>query len=560
MMGLHARRDRGSPDDLRLALCGAVVAASLGCNGTAPDGAVVAADDGGADVSAPDVSAADTAAVEDAGGSPDAPDEPPTFTAAQLALLATLSPPELPPPPADVSNAFADNPAAAHLGQELFFDPSFSGRLLDPDNDGQPGTLGTVGQTGRVACSSCHVPTSGFIDTRSPGGGTISLAAGWGIRRAPSLLDVGQDKLLTWIGRHDAFYNQVFGVIESPLEWNSARLYVAEQLARGYRSEYDAVFGGVFGPMPAFDDPAQFPQIPAQLAGCTPGPALLPTCNGTMHGMPGDGAEYDGLTPANQQAVTRAVVNMGKAIEAYLRELSCGSSRFDQWVHGDPTALDDAEQRGAAVFIGPGRCVTCHSGPYFSDQQFHDVSLTPVQVVFAAPGDLNDQGAIVGISQAIADPLNTHGPFSDGDDGRLPAAVTPAMQQAFKTPMLRCVSRRPAFMHTGQLSTLAQVVAFFNAGGDLAPPGTQGKNELQPLGLTAEEQADLVRFLEALDGPGPDAALLAAPSGRAPAVWPAHSPTYTFTSSGTGPVVAMAMRRRRRGPSIVPSITRSSAS
>jgi cytochrome c peroxidase len=427
--------------------------------------------------------------------------EPAADADAQVALLQTLSPAKLPPPPRDVSNRFADDPRAAALGQALFFDTSFSGALLDLDNDGKAGSLGKAGETGRVACAGCHLPNSGFLDSRSPGK-QISLGSGWGTRKAPSLLDVGQDKLVMWDGRRDTLYNQVFGPIESPVEMNSSRLFVAEQLARGYRAQYEAVFG----PMPAFDDPQSFPQLSAQLSGCRPKYPGSPTatCDGTSHGTPGDGAEYDGLSAANQEAVTRAVVNMGKAIGAYERKLTCGTSRFDQWAHGDEGALSASEQRGAALFVGKGACVSCHSGPYFSDQKFHDVGLEPkpVGVVFA---DLSDTGASGGVAAAIADPLNSRGVYSDGDDGRLPATVSPQLEGSFKTPMLRCVSMRPSFMHTAQVRTLAQTVDFFNRGGD--GPGIDGVNELQPLGLSATEEQDLVNFLQALTGPGPDSSL-----------------------------------------------------
>jgi hypothetical protein len=63
-------------------------------------------------------------------------------------------------------------------------------------------------------------------------------------------------------------------------------------------------------------------------------------------------------------------------------------------------------------------------------------------------------------------------------------------------------------MHTGQLRTLEQVVAFFDMGGH-PPPGYPGASEIAALGLTASERADLATFLRALDGPGPDATLLA---------------------------------------------------
>jgi cytochrome c peroxidase len=319
------------------------------------------------------------------------------------------------------------------------------------------------------------------------------------------LLDVGQEKLVTWDGRRDALYNQVFGPIESPVEMNSSRLFVASELARRYRADYEAIFG----PMPAFDDSAKFPQLTAAQSGCQPKYGTpQPKCDGTAHGVPGDGAEYDALSVEDQVAVTRAVVNLGKAIAAYERRLECGPSAFDDFMHGKEDALGDSARRGALLFVGKARCVTCHSGPYLSDQKFHDVGLgpKPVGVVFA---DLGDKGAFTGIPAAKEDPLNVKGVFSDGDDGRLDLAVTPSLQAAFKTPMLRCVAGRPSFMHTGQIRTLAQVVEFFDRGGD--GKGPYGTNELTPLRLTAEERTDLVSFLQALSGPGPAAELTAKP-------------------------------------------------
>jgi cytochrome c peroxidase len=167
-------------------------------------------------------------------------------------------------------------------------------------------------------------------------------------------------------------------------------------------------------------------------------------------------------------------------------------------MHGG-APVSRAAQRGAVVFLSSGDCVRCHAGPFMSDQHFHNVGLTP-EVVQQAFLDANDQGATMGLAAAIADPLNTLGAFSDGSDGRLPAAVTPAMTGAFRTPTLRCVSLRPTFMHTGQLGTLAAVVAFFNDGGGSS--GYPGNNEVRPIGLTARQQSDLVAFLEALAGPG----------------------------------------------------------
>jgi cytochrome c peroxidase len=433
------------------------------------------------------------------------PDPDPVFLPAEWAALQALSPDALPPPPADKTNAFADDAAAATFGQALFYDSSLSGPLLDTDNDGNPGALGTAGQTGRVACAGCHVPSGGFSDTRS-GQLQISLGSGWGRRRAPSLLDVGQAKLLMWDGKRDTLYDQVFGPLENVVEMNSSRLYAAEQIYAKYKSAYEAVFG----PMPPLGDVTQFPLLLATLTGCQPtNPAdPAPACDGTFHGAPGDHAEFDGMTLANQTAVTRVVVNAGKAIGAFERLLTCGASPFDTWMHGGAPASRAAE-RGAAVFVGAGKCVSCHDGPFMSDQKFHDVGLQP-QIVQQAFVDTNDVGAAAGIAFALANPINSKSVFSDGDDGRLPAAVTPAMSGAFRTPTMRCVSQRPSFMHTGQAPTLAAVIAFFDAGGGFT--GDPGTNELTPLGLTALQKSDLVAFLGSLAGPGPAASLQQAPT------------------------------------------------
>jgi cytochrome c peroxidase len=296
---------------------------------------------------------------------------------------------------------------------------------------------------------------------------------------------------------------------------NSSRLFVAERIARNYAAEYEAVFGtGTLAPL---SDSARFPPLDPSTTGCRltepadhprlEPPAALYVC----HGMPGDGAEYDSMTPADQDLVTRVVINIGKAIAAFERRLDCGPGRFDAWAHGDDAALTVEEQAGFDVFVGQGRCVSCHSGPFFSDQEFHNVGLAD-GTTRAGILNGNDRGAALDLVRAATDPLGVAGRYSDGDDGRLPPDVRPGADHegAFRTPTLRCVGERPSFMHSGLLRTLADVVAFFDRGGD--PSGSYvGQSVLQPLGLTAEEKSDLVSFLKALEGPGPSPELLAIP-------------------------------------------------
>jgi hypothetical protein len=64
-------------------------------------------------------------------------------------------------------------------------------------------------------------------------------------------------------------------------------------------------------------------------------------------------------------------------------------------------------------------------------------------------------------------------------------------------------------MHTAQFLSLDDVVQFFDRGGDNF--GFPGASELAPLELSARERADIVAFMNALSGAGPDAALLGPP-------------------------------------------------
>jgi len=416
-------------------------------------------------------------------------------------LLQSLAPNALPPAVNDPTNQYADQASAAALGEKLFFEKGFSGPLLDLDNDGSKHTLGVRGESGKVACAGCHEETAGFLDTRSPFL-EISLGTGWTGRRTPSLFDVGQARIVMWGGRRSTLYGQVFGPIENPLEMNSSRLFVAQWIFDHYRGEYEAVFGA--NALAPLENESSFPRLTPDTTGCSltqsvdhpraQPPDPLYEC----HGVPGDGAEYDSMTAVNRDLVTRIVVNAGKSVAAYERLLVCGQGRFDAWVKGNGSALSPTEQRGAHLFVGKAKCVSCHSGPYLSDQNFHDVGLEE-QETLAGIFNGDDRGAAKDLLDAAADPVGIGSPYSDGDDGRMPSSVGPEYEGAFRTPTLRCVAQRPSFMHSGLLHSLEEVVAFFNRGGDAAGSYV-GTAVLEPLGLTADEEADLVAFLRALDG------------------------------------------------------------
>ena len=69
------------------------------------------------------------------------------------------------------------------------------------------------------------------------------------------------------------------------------------------------------------------------------------------------------------------------------------------------------------------------------------------------------------------------------------------MKQAFKTPGLREITTRGPYMHDGSISTLEQVIEHYDGGGIDRPSRS---DLMKPLGLTAQEKADLVSFMKTL--------------------------------------------------------------
>jgi len=68
---------------------------------------------------------------------------------------------------------------------------------------------------------------------------------------------------------------------------------------------------------------------------------------------------------------------------------------------------------------------------------------------------------------------------------------------AFQTPTLRQVAARAPYMHDGSIGSLAEVVEYYDRGGNRNP---HPDSELQPLGLNHEEKQALVAFLRSFSG------------------------------------------------------------
>lgn len=152
---------------------------------------------------------------------------------------------------------------------------------------------------------------------------------------------------------------------------------------------------------------------------------------------------------------------VAQALDAYVRSLTTPNSPFDRYAAGDRGALTDAQKRGLMLFVGKADCTMCHRGPNFEDDQFHALGVK---------GD---------------------------DPGRFKVTGAEADRYAFKTPTIRNVELTAPYMHNGSLTTLRDVIDFYDAGGgDQQPKSVL----LRKLHLTAREKSDLVAFLESLTG------------------------------------------------------------
>jgi len=158
--------------------------------------------------------------------------------------------------------------------------------------------------------------------------------------------------------------------------------------------------------------------------------------------------------------------HIAEAIAAFERTIVSQNSAFDKQAMGESGAMSEAAVRGMGLFKGKARCILCHNGPNFTDNKFHNLGVPQV------------------------------GPLKE-DLGRYLVTRAEKDKGAFKTPTLRSIVETAPYMHDGVFKTLEEVIEFFDQGGGNNPHLSP---LMKPLGLTAEEKADLHEFLKALTG------------------------------------------------------------
>ena len=269
-----------------------------------------------------------------------------------------------------------------------------------------------------ISCATCHDPRTGWANHGSTDTGIYGQVGG---RNSGTIINSGYMVYQFWDGRAPSLEAQALGPIHNPIEMGETLDNVVLKLNAipGYQEQFQVVFG--------------------------------------------TDVTTDGIA---------------KAIAAFERTIVSGPSPYDLHLMGNNSQWTGAAERGRDLFNGKAHCSTCHSGPMFSDQSFHNLG--------------------VGSGKEIPDP------------GRFNETKDPYDMGRFKTPTLRNIALTYPYLHNGSEQTLMDVVNFYNRG------GLQNDNLdplMFPLALTQREKEDLVAFLESLTGAIPEIPIPVFPEG-----------------------------------------------
>ncbi|MEO8459815.1 MAG: cytochrome c peroxidase [Dokdonella sp.] len=372
--------------------------------------------------------------------------------------FAQAPPPPLPPlgpPPIPAGNP--QTTAKINLGMTLFWEEQLS-------------------VTGTAACGTCHRSFSGGSDPRTSLDTVISANPGpdnifgnaddihgspgvpahaadglyfpvasftvkpqVGTRRSPSAIDAAYAPLLFWDGRAG-------GSFADP---QTGQVLIATGGALENQSLQPLINSTEMSPSGALVN-----DIGARIANVVP--LALATSIPTSLTSWIKGRAYPDLFNEAFGSSQMSSVHIAMAIASYERTLAANQTPLDS----QPPNLTQQEQQGQQLF-GANNCAACHAGSLFSDNQFHYTGVRPVN-------DDHGRFAIVGVNPNV-------------NEG------------AMRTPSLRNVALRAPYMHNGRFATLADVVAFYNRGGDFNAPSKDPR--VHPLNLNAQQQAALVAFM-----------------------------------------------------------------
>ncbi|MBC7904859.1 MAG: hypothetical protein H7Y27_15645, partial [Gemmatimonadaceae bacterium] len=284
------------------------------------------------------------------------------------------------------------------------------------------------------ACASCHKPEMAFTDGMVK---SVNFEMGDLPRNAPTVINSGFQKLQFWDLRATSLEDQLDSVINSKDELHSSFERVIERINSS--DEYKQLF-------------------------------------------------YSAFPESKKTGITRNLVKI--AIACYERSLTGLNSRFDQYMRGDQSKMNDAEIRGFNLFTGKALCGTCHYAPLFNGAMPPYFEFTDHRSIGVPLKDTMDVYQV------------------DPDTGASKPFAEPFFMFSFKIPTVRNAELTAPYMHNGVFKTLEQVIDFYDGAG-----GVNFTNQMRPgmkglpffmifpekLNLSVQEKKDLVSFIKTLN-------------------------------------------------------------
>lgn len=231
-----------------------------------------------------------------------------------------------------------------------------------------------LSKNGTVSCNSCHNLATFGVDNKPFSIGDTKELGG---RNSPSVIYASLHAMQFWDGRAKDVEEQAGGPLLNPVEHGIPNEAFLEKKLRAI-AEYQTAFKSVF--------------------------------------------------PNDKEPITFA--NLTNAIGAFERQLA-PESKFDNYLDGNDTALNDQEKKGLTAFIDNG-CITCHSGVAVGGQLMQK---------FGLYGDYAKLTHSKKIDMGVYDRTK-----KEGD------------QFMFKTPSLRNVEKTYPYFHDGSVASLKESI------------------------------------------------------------------------------------------------------
>lgn len=313
----------------------------------------------------------------------------------------------------------SQNEALVTLGRNLYFD-----NILSGNKD--------------VSCATCHLPQVGTGD-----GLPLSIGTG-GVNGLGPERELGNGRSLVPRNAPDVFNR---GAAEWRTMFWDGRVAISP---RGYYKtpENDDLPGGLYSLLAT---QAMFPVTSADEMRGSPGDLTETGEPNELAVIPDEDtrAMWEALMarvlaiPEYQDMFAKAYPDVeptdlgfqhaANAIGAFEAEaFAAADNAWHKYLNGDLTAISEDAKKGALLFYGKAGCTTCHSGPLFTDQGFHNIGSPQL-----GPGKEEDIQL---------------------DYGRFLETKRPEDKFAFRTPTLLNVTETGPWLHNGAYGDLTAVI------------------------------------------------------------------------------------------------------